>query len=277
MLNEIPNLRRAVEDDPCFPIYGEIIRMLENDMTVEQAIAEHCDNFKFGGIITANDHDLWHIVLAMAELKMGQPITNLNFGYNNNGISEYVVNLMQQAFDGFEKKPAQLDAYKSSYRAKVNHAFADQGDIDKKIDSFRRSTGVYKLNALFPLLAAAKAQTPPLCYFEYLLNPEMQKGIPKDSLDVSAYDESLLEVMERDDLRALFELTMPVIEFCLDKLEKQSRKSLFRMPKAFCENRNEAIKNIKLRDLWNLMPVTRAEPAFSFSRKQAHMAKAFRP
>lgn len=261
MLREIPNLRRSVEDDPCFPLYGEIIRMLEEDMSVEAAIHLHINNNRFSGLITTHDHELWHLVLAMGELKMGRPLTNLNFGYDNNGVAEFVVNFMQLSYDELARSPLGLDAYKQSFRAKIKHFLSEGGELSRKIDAFKDGSSVYKLNDIFALKSLAQAQNPPHSYYDYLLDPSLKDVASIIPQGQDATDD-VLQIMDRQDLEDLFAVMLPVIEYLTDQYHRNLNRFRFRQPKTFCEVRNNTIRDLKIRDLWNLMPETENRPIY---------------
>lgn len=261
MLKETPNLRRRVEDDPCFPLYGEIIRMLEKDMSVEQAINLHITNNRFAGLITTHDHELWHLVLAMAELKMGRPLNNLNFGYDNNGIAEFIVNFMQLSYDELASSKLSLDAYKQSFRAKIKHFLAEGGEFSRKVDAFRDGSSVYRLNDIFALKSMAQAQRPPLSYYEYLLDPSL-KDLENNKPAGQNTADDVLHVMDKEDLEKLFDIMLPVIEHLIDQYHKNMNRFRFRKPKTFCEVRNNTINGLKIRDLWHLMPNTNTQPIY---------------
>lgn len=270
MFIELPNLRRAVEEDPCFPIYGELIRMLEEDMTVEEAVIEHCSNFGFKRIESDWEHDLCHILLGLAYLKLGYDPLGIPFSYNNNSMAEAIVRQMEKYVNGYirDRSPKpDFEKYKFGISDIEARSINASDDVVRSIHTSRMRVAVLKD------LMQEKGQIG--SYFELLVENEDIAKVPTNSewLKYGRNQDVPIHPVTEQTMRHIFEYTKAPLLYILDKLythEKSVGKAFNRahgVDLAWMKEANSVMGPIKMRALWNLMPVTDHEPVFPFSCK----------
>lgn len=270
MICEIPNLRRPVEDDPCFPLYGELIRMLEEDMDLELAILEHCMNFGFDEVQSDHEHDLSHILLGFAFLKIGYDPIGLRFSYNNNYLSEHIVRAIETPIHTYINDHTHnldllhekcLYLLKPKEMAKATFPRFDMAKEDGKriavlMDLAQQQN---KLTSYFDLLVANENTAKNYTNSEFI-----HMG---DGFEVTVNKPSI------EELETIYGLLIAPIRHVIEKLyehEKQHGTAFIRkhgVSSKWQEEANGVFKTIKMRDLWNLMPITEYEPVFPFSNK----------
>lgn len=271
MLNEIPNLRRHVWEDPCYPIYGELIRMLEQDMTVEEAIREHCKNFGFANAQSDWEHEIMHLLLGFAFLKLGTDPFGLNFSYQNNSVSEAFTIAWQ-------------DGYISDYIESTT--IIDKDLTERVIRSGAKCRGTEfdaisagQKNSLktVDLLRKAMRQGGRVgSYLELLtLNEHVVDQMEACNWDVELEDFEIEDIeipeIKREDVEAIFKM-MPepllyIIQLLRDHEAEKGAAFARDNPNLLNEEANAVMGKIKMRTLWDLMPITDREPIFPFSRK----------
>lgn len=211
---------------------------------------------------------------------MGRGISNLNFSYNNNVISETIVEVMQmpiwEYISQYGPNIEILDSYKKNRAALImstNHSIQDYTEGDSYL-------------SLKQKLALASKETKPTSYYEISIRKNRPPSNPQDvfyhGLDTSPFDDVDVNLPDTNQIRDIFELTEPVIWHIVHLLhehEMDNGRAFHRTNQCVNNSQEEAnviMRPLKIRDLWNLMPITEHEPIFSFSRKQNHSAIEFR-
>lgn len=260
MKPEIPNLTRPVEDDPCFAIYGELVRMLDEDMTIRQAVEAHCANFNFVGPQNIT-HDFAHLILGFAQLKMGRGVEGVPFSYNGNWYSEGLVAEIERPLNDYIR-------YGSASALPEAAEFGESAENFKTISSIQQKA----LATAWTLASATKGKDRKTGF-------EVFRDYQFDNFRIDTENRHLTAAPDtkahfsglsyrQADLKTLAETIKPGIQAALDYMRdldgnnpvpKNERSAMF----------DVALSAMPIRAIWAAMPDVSDNPAYKADFNQS--------